>query len=399
MAESKIPIYAYVDETGNTGHNLFDKTQPDFFTGALITRGDFDASHGMRTREIARHLGHESLHGKELGFWRIEDVSKDLYQIFQSSRAHFFVSRVEKRYLLATKVFDVLFDSGENAAVAWHHYNLRLQRLMLTFKLASVMQENSARLLWNCILEPNEKRAYAGLPVACKAILGDVESLKDPRAKEVLQAGLIWARDHPESIQIYVERKQSRQGHFPNLVAFTNLLKGLDNLSSLWRRPVHKITHDEQSEFSKTLTAYHTMFSNASEETFRWAGEEHKFQLVPSSQLIISKDSLSPGVQIADVVLWLYHQFRKGKELPSGCLMLVMYVLEHGWETDFSFDGISRQIEPTIKEVFEAPFPPEKAREAMELLRRMEEHRQLSIQRYNEDGLPPFMRASRADAP
>ena len=30
-----------------------------------------------------------------------------------------------KRYLLAVKMFDVLFDSGENAAVAWHNYNLR----------------------------------------------------------------------------------------------------------------------------------------------------------------------------------------------------------------------------------------------------------------------------------
>ena len=30
MGESKLPIYAYVDETGNTGHNLFDEVQPDF---------------------------------------------------------------------------------------------------------------------------------------------------------------------------------------------------------------------------------------------------------------------------------------------------------------------------------------------------------------------------------
>ncbi len=28
-------LYAFVDETGNTGHNLFDKAQPDFFTAAL----------------------------------------------------------------------------------------------------------------------------------------------------------------------------------------------------------------------------------------------------------------------------------------------------------------------------------------------------------------------------
>lgn len=31
-------MFAYVDETGNTGKNIFDLDQPDFFTGALITK-------------------------------------------------------------------------------------------------------------------------------------------------------------------------------------------------------------------------------------------------------------------------------------------------------------------------------------------------------------------------
>ena len=38
MGESKIPLFAFVDETGNTGHNLFDEAQPNFFTAALITK-------------------------------------------------------------------------------------------------------------------------------------------------------------------------------------------------------------------------------------------------------------------------------------------------------------------------------------------------------------------------
>ncbi len=40
MGESKIPIYAYVDESGNTGKNIFDTDQPDFFTAALVSKGD-----------------------------------------------------------------------------------------------------------------------------------------------------------------------------------------------------------------------------------------------------------------------------------------------------------------------------------------------------------------------
>jgi hypothetical protein len=53
MGQSKIPLYAYVDETGNTGHNLFDAAQPHFYTAALITKGDFDLSFAKPIRAIA----------------------------------------------------------------------------------------------------------------------------------------------------------------------------------------------------------------------------------------------------------------------------------------------------------------------------------------------------------
>ena len=33
-------------------------------------------------------------------------------------------SRVEKKYLAATKVFDTYFDSGENLAMPWQAYNI-----------------------------------------------------------------------------------------------------------------------------------------------------------------------------------------------------------------------------------------------------------------------------------
>jgi hypothetical protein len=53
MGQAKIPLYAYIDETGNTGHNLFDEAQPDFFTAALITKGNFDDM-GRRPHCVAR---------------------------------------------------------------------------------------------------------------------------------------------------------------------------------------------------------------------------------------------------------------------------------------------------------------------------------------------------------
>jgi hypothetical protein len=97
MGASKVPLYAYVDETGNTGHNLFDAVQPNFYTAALITKGDFDLAFAARTKAIAQRLGTQSLHGKELGLGKLESAAADILHLLYAAKANFFVSRVEKK--------------------------------------------------------------------------------------------------------------------------------------------------------------------------------------------------------------------------------------------------------------------------------------------------------------
>jgi hypothetical protein len=50
-------MFAFVDETGNTGANLLDAQQPDFFTAALITKSDFDLVYADHVRRIAKKVG------------------------------------------------------------------------------------------------------------------------------------------------------------------------------------------------------------------------------------------------------------------------------------------------------------------------------------------------------
>lgn len=96
MGQNKLPLYAFVDETGNTGHNLFDPVQPDFYTAALITKGDFDLSSARSTKAIAAKLGKEALHAKELGIWKLEVCAYEVLDVLIKARAYFFVSRVQK---------------------------------------------------------------------------------------------------------------------------------------------------------------------------------------------------------------------------------------------------------------------------------------------------------------
>lgn len=394
MGQSKLPLFAYVDETGNTGHNLFDEAQPDFYTAALVTRGDFDLAFAELTRAIADKLSVKSLHGKQLGVKRIDSVAPDILRLLSIAKAQFFVSRVEKLYLLATKVFDTFFDSGENAAVAWHHYNIRPNKLMLAFKLATCIDIETAQRFWGCILEANEKKAVSMIPDICVSLRNNLTDLRDEAARRILTDGLAWAEKHPECIQLHTDRRSARQGHFPNMVAFANLLEGLEDLSKRFRRPVSRITHDRQSEFEKTLAAWHELYSNASSEQISWAGETYSLQRVVGSTFEVKEDEASPGIQVTDVILWLYHQFRKGTDLPYGCLEILEYAHVNGWESDFSFDGVGKAVDAQLECMMNAPFSAEQEAEARRMLEHMEASRRRSMEQYEKDGVPPFMRPS-----
>ncbi|MBC1181197.1 hypothetical protein HF680_00800 [Brevundimonas sp. WCHBH090558] len=71
MGEARTPLFAYVDESGNTGRNIFDTAQPDYYTAALVSRGDFDRNYGDQVRAIAGKVGATAIHANELGLGRL----------------------------------------------------------------------------------------------------------------------------------------------------------------------------------------------------------------------------------------------------------------------------------------------------------------------------------------
>ena len=52
-----VPLFAYTDESGNTGQNLFDPAQPYFFTGTLLTKADVDVEGVKLHSELLARLG------------------------------------------------------------------------------------------------------------------------------------------------------------------------------------------------------------------------------------------------------------------------------------------------------------------------------------------------------
>ena len=95
---------------------------------------------------------------------------------------------------------------------------------------------------------------------------------------------------------------------------------------------------------------------------------------------------------MADVALWLYGQWLKGKDLPENCERLLLFILANGWHNDFSFKGVEHSLLNQFGEVMFGDMPEEKLEAGRALVKMSEERRVASMEQYEIDGLPPFMR-------
>jgi hypothetical protein len=116
-------IFAYTDESGNTGMDLFDPGQPTFWTGTLISGIDVDCVHPKMIESTLVRAGVNELHGSVLGLSGIEKVGSRLRYLIRKFDLWFIFTRIEKRYLAGTKFMDTVFDAGNNRAVSPHAYN------------------------------------------------------------------------------------------------------------------------------------------------------------------------------------------------------------------------------------------------------------------------------------
>lgn len=383
-------MYAFVDETGNTGGNIFDKDQPDFLTAALVTKSNFDKAYSRDWKALCRAHGQSSIHANRLGFETVAAIAPGAMRILKKADARFFLSRVEKRYLLATKVFDTFFDSGENPAVPFTAYNIRPLRMMLCFKVAWLVDEDLGRRFWKMLLSRREADAVAMLPGICESLLERVHTIPDARSQEIISDALLWARDHPSAFDIVLSRRHAQNQHMPNFVAFTNLVQGLEVFSGKWKRDLKSILHDRQGQFERTLQEYHRMVSEASDKPLQLIGETYNLQRLPGSNFSVSPSDDSPGIQVADLILWIFKQAIVGKEVPPACAKLLGFVCRKGWNNDFSFAGVERAMTEWIDPMMNQDLPAEQMERGREIMERVEANRKQAIKQYEADEVSPY---------
>lgn len=373
-------MWAFVDEAGNTGKNVLDANQPVFATAAMATKSDFDVLHAAKVKALADRLGVEELHGRELGIGGIERIAYDLAAILKKVDARFFFSRVEKRYNVAAKMVDTIFDAGENLAVPWHVYNLRPLKISLVYKFVELVDDGLAQEFWDSLMSKKRDDAYRRFVAVCDELLRRAPIMRDQRARQIITQAVEWVRANPREIFLYSESKDLRYGHLPNMVGFANLLDGVERQSNAWDRPVKEIRHDEQGQFKRALANWHEMFSKAKADPIHMpGGEQHTFFKVFGSRFTMMSSKLSAGIQVVDVVLWTYMQLRDRRELPLGMTHLMATAGRRAYENDFSFDGVARQMDAKFGHLMKGPMDPEQMKKAQEIMAISEQRRQQGL--------------------
>lgn len=261
-------------------------------------------------------------------------------------------------------------------------------RLMLTFKLASfVLTEEIAHCIWKCLNAKNEKSSKEFFVKGAELMLSRVDRLPDARSREVVEEALRWAMQNPENFKTYSGDKVSRYFHSPNFVAFVNLMDGIERTSQGWQRPVREIVHDKQFQFEETFRRWHTLMSRphlANVKPLHWPGESTPIPVsfVPGSKFRIAADETSAGLQIVDVLLWLFKRVFEGREIGYNSEILISIVLKRAYQQDFSFEGVGEKVEEAVRRIMEGEMPKEKTELGATMLADHEAMRRKIIKEY-----------------
>jgi hypothetical protein len=90
------------------------------------------------------------------------------------------------------------------------------------------------------------------------------------------------------------------------------------------------------------------------------------------SKFVVSNRFDSPGVQLVDIVMWLFGRLNNGDYLEEQSQRLINYVLRKGAYNDFSFNGVYANLEREMRPIMEAPFSDEQLARAEDMMERME---------------------------
>ena len=105
-------MYFYVDETGHTGPNLFDESQPVLSYGVLSCKNDLNDVTSETILRLRKKLGVDRLHAAELGMHRLSEITDEILALQKRFKFRFDIWQVNKKDPAIISFYHQTFDQG-----------------------------------------------------------------------------------------------------------------------------------------------------------------------------------------------------------------------------------------------------------------------------------------------
>lgn len=353
-------MFFYIDESGNTGNNLFDASQRRLSYGVLSSLTNPDARCGDTFSKIQKKIGSNSIHANHLGVGGLTKIVPELLHIQSRLKCDFDYYFIDKPAYALVSFFEAVFDAGLNPAVKWDLYWTPL-RYLIIHKLSTILDEEVMRRSWTlCTTKKIEKKLSD-----VQQLLRDVHarvgsSTLDARSKEVISDALAYGISKPEALDfgIYDERIIS-----PNAVGFQFVVSAVARrVRKKHLKRVNRIVVDRQTQFNRAQIEMHSLLSRFAEGMKTASQKDRKMYMANPMFATLDKDDLihkdlpdtpvnvlesgaSIGLQIVDVYLWIANRVIDGGELSPELMLLWQSFAGRSLIDGISMNGMAQRYQ------------------------------------------------------
>jgi hypothetical protein len=362
-------LFFHVDESGNSGNNLFDPHQPVLSYGVLSSKLNVDALGAGEHAAILRRIGVESLHASELGGARLSPIADQLVALQRRFDFRFDYYFIHKPSFAVVTLFNAVFDPGINDAMKWDWYWTPM-RFPLLAALDCIVDEDILRESWRLCLVPRDKlsRESDSISALLTTVLERLEASDlDKRAKEILRDALRFGIQHPLKMDFGI---YSPIALAPNSIGFQFVLAAIAKRLKVAARKPLGITVDRQTQFNPAQLETYDLQSRMA-RSLRGSGVEKDRYLAhpflegaredaaalishfPEEKLTIASSNQSFGLQLTDTYLWLTNRAISDRDYPMELAPIMRTFFTKGM-----IDGISLSAMMQRWSAFEKKLPP-----------------------------------------
>ncbi|MDY6790251.1 MAG: DUF3800 domain-containing protein [Thermodesulfobacteriota bacterium] len=384
-------MFFHIDESGNTGNNLFDPNQPQLSYGVLSSTANVDVLGKPFHKKMLQELSVDSLHANILGVDKLTRISRLLYDLQKRIRFDFDYYFIHKPTFALTMFFDAVFDAGLNEAVKWDLYWSPL-RYPIIHRLATLFDEDLLKESWDLCkhkkINTQEQRVVSLL----RKILSRTQSSSfDIRSKELIIDALKYGITHPLTLDFGASDQNFIS---PNAICFQFVITAMAmRLRKKKRKNARAITVDRQSQFNQAQIDTHFFSLKISEGLKKAEDKQRRLYLtnpmyhgldtdnvlykgIPQKNIKILSSENSIGLQIVDIYLWIVNRFLSGTGLSNELKAVANCFFHRSMVDGISMEGMKHRWEKLESEL---PAIEDLTEEQMEYNRQMVENHRAKV--------------------